>query len=203
MSDSHDECVVALFDAFGHLQTLLSYGEFDAILFRAANLAEYANELLHGAYVEVSPQLEVLGAVFFVVRVDADGYVMPFDTPFDTLLSKARAASKAHPAVVVRENCPDPRFASDLWQPDSETVSELVEAIGRNELGLLSTSEPVPSPTIPQDAQPQASQPATLQGLLSELERARSEISRLRSALRHEQDRNRRLQDALLGDPRR
>ena len=190
------ESAVALFAADGGLHSVMSYGEFDAILFRAASLPDFANELVHAAYVTVRPDLQIGGAVFFLLRTDADGYVPSFTVPVDQLLRKATAYGYPSPPVVARSSCPDEEFAADLWQPVEASLESLAAAISANELGLYPEREQIEA-RGPAHAEPLPA--PSLQGLLSELERARDEIHRLRSALRHEQDRNRRLQDALLG----
>ncbi len=199
MSDAELESAVGIFDALGNLSSLLSFGEFDAVLFRAAPLAEFVDTEVLCAFVTIDAELHVAGAVFFRLHTDADGYVPDFSLPLDRLLSAAEAAGYPTPLVVARSSCPMPEYEGDLWQPDAEAVEALLAAVRKNAVGLYrrarqNQSAPIAAPT----PAPSVTTPS-MQGLLSELERAREEIARLRSALRHEQDRNRRLQDALLG----
>jgi hypothetical protein len=196
VSEAELESAVGIFDALGNLKSLLSFGEFDAVLFRAVPLVELADAEVNCAYVTMDAELNVAGAVFFALRTDADGYVADFSLPLDRLLAAAEAAGYPAPPVVARASCPVPEYQGELWQPDAEAVQALLAAVRGNAVGLYrrARQHAAAPPAMP----PEVDTPS-MQGLLSELERAREEITRLRSALRHEQDRNRRLQDALLG----
>ncbi len=199
MSEAELESAVGIFDALGNLSSLLSYGEFDAVLFRAVPLAEFADTEVLCAYVTIDAGLHVAGAVFFRIHTDTDGYVGDFSLPLDRLLAAAEAAGYPKPLVIAHSSCPMPEYEADLWQPGAEAVEGLLAAVRKNAVGLYRRARQNEPPPIAMPAPaPEVTTPS-MQGLLSELERAREEIARLRSALRHEQDRNRRLQDALLG----
>ena len=195
------ESVIAVYDLPDKISTVLSAGEFDAILFRAANLSTHSGDLAHCAYARIDPALQIREVVFFLLRIDEQGFVKDFGVPVDALLA---AATGPEPRLVARLGDHDPETAKQLWQPSEAAVVALVEVVRANELGLF-PARGVEEPTHPlQPATDGAVGSPTMQGLLSELERAREQIQQLRSALRHEQDRNRRLQDALLNDqPRR
>ena len=194
----------------------MPFAEFEAVQNGVATLSTLAGRTVKAIYAGVGDELVVCGMVLFQVTIDPSGAVATsFNLPLKHLLQQAGPGPDlGHGPIRLasRAQCPVPWHARQLWTLDrDEPLRAVQHAVMHNASGLLRrrprTADPMPSaPPRPVDfSEPRTENVGTellrheLTVLRDRLREAQEESARLRAALRHEQDRNRRLQDRMLG----
>jgi hypothetical protein len=120
------------------------YAEFEAFLDSVVPFPEYAGQEIKAIYVQVSPQLKVLAAVYFLVGFDGAGNAdRRWNLPLQQLADQAEAGPNlgAGPIrLACRSQCPVSWYTQNLWDPDM--VSEpndfaiLRDIVKQNKLGF-------------------------------------------------------------------
>jgi hypothetical protein len=137
--------LVVLFDQSGTRPGLeMRYGQFKALLAQKATLDRHADSTVNACYAQVANGLSVRAAVFFVFKVNGEGYVDPaFNLPLDYMAINAGAGpdlGRGSILMACRSQCPVPWHALNMWQPvgqDSRHSAMLVQKlVWRNRLGL-------------------------------------------------------------------
>ncbi|MCP5179830.1 MAG: hypothetical protein H6994_08110 [Pseudomonadales bacterium] len=218
MSDDLHELLFFLDDHL-NVAVQMPMGEFEAVHTGAATLSTLAGRQVRAAYVGVDEALVVRGVVLFLLTVDQEGRLPePFTLPLRHLLRHAGEGADlgyGRIRLASRAQCPVPWHARHLWHIEDNSVLETIQAcVTRNEAGLVARRprrfdpESMPGPRIGAPVTDRgwegvstSAMQRELAALRDKLQAAQEEAQRLRAALRHEQDRNRRLQDRLLGAP--
>ena len=177
------------------IEVEMPYGEFEAVQNGAAALTTLAGRTVKAVYAGVGDELVVRGMVLFQLEIDALGALATsFNLPLKHLLAHAGAGPDlGHGPIRLasRAQCPVPWHARQLWTSRSdEPLQKIQHAVMHNATGLLPRRSPSRTATD--------SLRHELTVLRDKLREAQEEAQRLRAALRHEQDRNRRLQDRML-----
>jgi hypothetical protein len=204
------------------IEVEMPYGEFEAVQSGAATLTTLAGRTAKVVYAGVGDELVVRGMVLFHLEIDAEGALASsFNLPLKHLLQHAGAGPNlGHGPIRLasRAQCPVPWHARQLWtSTDAEPLQKIQHAVMHNARGLLPRRPPsraasdVPyEDSVARAARSRAYTEFTPSGvstdglrheltvLRDKLRDAQEEMERLRAALRHEQDRNRRLQDRML-----
>lgn len=137
--------LVVLFDQSGTRPGLeMRYGQFKALLAQKATLDRHADSTVKACYAQVANGLSVRAAVFFVFKVNGEGYVDPaFNLPLDYMAINAGAGPDLGRGAILmacRSQCPVPWHALNMWEPvgqDSRHSAMLVQKlVWRNRLGL-------------------------------------------------------------------
>ncbi len=204
------------------IEVEMPYGEFEAVQNGAAALTTLAGRTVKAVYAGVGDELVIRGMVLFQLEIDAKGALATsFNLALKHLLQHAGAGPDlGHGPIRLasRAQCPVPWFARQLWTSKSDDpLQKIQHAVMHNGSGLLPRRSPsrtandVPFKEGASRAAPSSAfaefTPSTvstdslrheLTVLRDKLREAQEETQRLRAALRHEQDRNRRLQDRML-----
>lgn len=199
------------------IEVEMPYGEFEAVQNGAATLTTLAGRTVKVVYVGVGDELIVRGMVLFQLALDAQGALATsFNLPLKHLLQQAGAGPDlGHGPIRLasRAQCPVPWHARQLWTAkNDDPLQKIQHAVMHNACGLLprraaarpTIDAPAKAPGPGQFAEFTPSSVSTdslrheLTVLRDKLREAQEETQRLRAALRHEQDRNRRLQDRML-----
>lgn len=118
--------------------------DFEALTAGDEKLEQFAASVVKAAYGIVSSGLVVRGLVFFLFKVDEDGYVMPgFNLPLQYLANTAGGGPDlGHGPVhlACRGRCPVPWHAINLWEPQGEgeasPAMQVQKMVWRNRLEL-------------------------------------------------------------------
>lgn len=204
------------------IEVEMPYGEFEAVQNGAAALTTLAGRTVKAVYAGVGDELVVRGMVLFQLEIDALGALATsFNLPLKHLLAHAGAGPDlGHGPIRLasRAQCPVPWHARQLWTSRSdEPLQKIQHAVMHNATGLLPRRSPSRTATIAPLEEAVSRVTASrayaeftpssvstdslrheLTVLRDKLREAQEEAQRLRAALRHEQDRNRRLQDRML-----
>lgn len=137
--------LVVLFDQSGTRPGLeMRYGQFKALLAQKATLDRHADSTVKACYAQVGNGLSIRAVVFFVFKVNGEGYVDPaFNLPLDYMAINAGAGPDLGRGAILmacRSQCPVPWHALNMWEPvgqDSRHSAMLVQKlVWRNRLGL-------------------------------------------------------------------
>lgn len=204
------------------IEVEMPYGEFEAVQNGIAALTTLAGRTVKAVYAGVGDELVVRGMVLFQLEIDALGALATsFNLPLKHLLQHAGAGPDlGHGPIRLasRAQCPVPWHARQLWTSrNDEPLQKIQHAVMHNTCGLLPRRSPSRTAThapleeavsrvTPSRAYAEFTPSSVSTDLLrheltvlrDKLREAQEEAQRLRAALRHEQDRNRRLQDRLL-----
>lgn len=270
--------VVVLFDATGSKVDLeMRYAQFNALLGQKATLSSHAASTVKAAYAQVGTGLSVRAVVFFLFKVNEQGYVDPaFNLPLDYMAQHAGEGpdlGSGPISMACRSQCPVPWHGINMWEPAEGRAHPAMlvqKLVWRNRLGLkvappaaaadtreAREARPAARPLDvtarleavvngsggnEADAEPVRAQLKSMdnkltaafgeagrvsvtqytrqhreqlgqvahrfrsemarqqQGYLDQIRACREEIQQLKAALRHEKERNRRLQQLLRGD---
>jgi len=201
------------------IEVEMPYGEFEAVQNGAASLTTLAGRSVKAVYVGVGDELVVRGMVLFQLELDAQGaFAAPFNLPLKHLLQHAGAGPDlGHGPIRLasRAQCPVPWHARQLWTTRTDDpLQKIQHAVMHNASGLLPRRTPLraaietPLKALVAGAFAEFTPSGVstdslhheLTVLRDKLRQAQEETQRLRAALRHEQDRNRRLQDRMLDE---
>lgn len=204
------------------IEVEMPFGEFEAVQNGAATLTTLAGRTVKAVYAGVGEELVVRGMVLFQLEIDAEGALAnSFNLPLKHLLQHAGAGPNlGHGPIRLasRAQCPVPWHARQLWTSSGDApLQKIQHAVMHNASGLLPRRSPsratgdaprreIVSRVSPSSAYAEFTPSSVstdslrheLTLLRDKLREAQEEAQRLRAALRHEQDRNRRLQDRLL-----
>jgi len=137
--------VVVLFDTTGSKIDLeMRFGQFNALLGQKATLSSHAAATVKAAYAQVGAGLSVQAVVFFLFKVNEQGYVDPaFNLPLDYMAQNAGEGPDLGRGVVkmaCRSQCPVPWHAINMWEPEGEGKAHpamlVQKAVWRNRLQL-------------------------------------------------------------------
>lgn len=198
------------------IEVEMPLAEFDAVQMGAASLSTLAGRTLKAVYVAVGDALVVHGMVLFQLIVDGQGRPSGFNLPLRHLHASAGPGPDlGHGPIRLasRTQCPIPWHQRQMWHTeDTEALRRLQHAVFHNASGLIprrTVSITAPDPasvggvvnsTITPSGIHADALRVELSSLRDKLRTANEELARLKAALAHEQDRNRRLQDRLLGN---
>jgi hypothetical protein len=122
--DGLEEIVVFFDDGGTDVVSEHKMQDFEALTAGNEKLEQFAASVVKAAYGIVSSGLVVRGLVFFLFKVDEDGYVMPgFNLPLQYLANTAGGGPDlGHGPVhfACRGQCPVPWHAINLWEPQGE-----------------------------------------------------------------------------------
>ncbi|HEX7036905.1 MAG TPA: hypothetical protein VF210_14105 [Pseudomonadales bacterium] len=137
--------LVVLFDAAGSKIDLeMRYGQFSGLLGQKGTLNSHADQTVKAAYAQVGAGLAVEAAVFFLFKVNAEGYLDPaFNLPLEYMAEHAGPGpdlGRGAIRMASRSQCPVPWHAINMWEPAGDKQSHpamlLQKAVWRNRLGL-------------------------------------------------------------------
>lgn len=142
------------------------YPEFEAVLDGYIGLHGYANRVVKAAFLQISPRLKILSAVFFTIPFTEDGQVeASWNIPLQHLADHGLNGPDLGEGVIrlaCRSSCPVAWYKDKLWDPELQaglsTFDLLRDAITRNRLGLVAqrAAPEVPKPLpVPVQATPQ------------------------------------------------
>jgi hypothetical protein len=122
----------------------LLYPEFEAILDGFIPFPDAANTSVKAVFLRVGPDLEIAGAVFFLLGFDAKGMAdRRWNVPLEQLLESAIKGPDlgAGPiGLVCYSQCPIPWQQKNLWDPvlegNSNSFQLLRQAVKTNRIGL-------------------------------------------------------------------
>lgn len=196
------------------IDVVMPWSEFEAVQMGAASLSTLAGRTVKAAYAGVDDERVIRGLVLFEIVVDGEGRPSAISLPLRQLLANSGPGPDlGHGPVHLasRAQCPIPWHQRHMWHTeDIEVLRRLQHEVFHNSAGLiprrivLAAPEAIGVP-VNEEFTPSRFSPSTdslrieLQSLRDKLRHANEEVERLRAALAHEQDRNRRLQDRLLG----
>lgn len=126
----------------------LLYPEFEAILDSFIPVPEFISASAQAVYVQINPELRIVGAVFFLLGFDAKGMVdRRWNVPLQQLLASASQGPDmgAGPIrLVCYSQCPVEWHQKNLWDPQmrpgNNSFSLMLKALKANRLGLVAKS---------------------------------------------------------------
>lgn len=137
--------LVMLFDPAGSKVELeMRLGQFNGLLAQKGTLDSHAASTVKAAYAQVGAGLALRAAVFFLFKVNDQGYVDPaFNLPLEYMAHHAGAGPDVGTGPVsmaCRSQCPVPWHAINMWEPAAEAQQHPVmlvqKTVWRNRLGL-------------------------------------------------------------------
>lgn len=141
------ESEAVIFVRDGEVVKEMFFTEFEAVLDDVVGIADFASEELSAVFIQITEQLKISGAVFFLIKFDVQGRVAgSWNIPFRHLIDHASLGPDlgAGPIrVACKSACPVAWYRRELWDPDmgeQGTFAKLIAAIERNRLGLFSES---------------------------------------------------------------
>lgn len=141
------ESEAVIFVKDGNVVKEMFFTEFEAVLDDVVGIADFASEELSAVFIQINGQLKISGAVFFLIKFDAQGRVAgSWNIPFRHLMDHASLGPDlgAGPIrVTCKSACPVAWYRRELWDPDmgeQGTFDKLTAAIERNRLGIFSDS---------------------------------------------------------------
>lgn len=128
----------------GRITREMLHAEFEAILDSFVPLQEYAGQEVKAIYVQISPQLKVVAAVYFLIGFDGVGNAdRRWNIPLEQLAEQAESGPNlgAGPIrLACRSQCPVPWHKQGLWDPnmalDPNDFVLLRDVVKRNKLGF-------------------------------------------------------------------
>jgi hypothetical protein len=159
MGPNHYSCVFIC--EKGKITREMLHAEFEAILDSFVPLQEYAGQEMKAIYVQISPQLKVVAAVYFLIGFDGAGNAdRRWNIPLEQLAEQAEAGPNlgAGPIrLACRSQCPVSWHTQSLWDPnmasDPNDFVLLRDVVKRNKLGFKKiepevddTPAPAPEP---------------------------------------------------------
>ncbi|MBM4203685.1 MAG: hypothetical protein FJ194_05970 [Gammaproteobacteria bacterium] len=196
------------------IESVMPWSEFEAVQMGAASLPAFAGRTLKAVFAGVDDELVIRGLVLFQLTMNDDGKPAPMNLPLGHLMmSGGTGPDLGHGAtrLASRAQCPVPWHQRHMWHSDDvEGLRQLQQAVFHNPAGLIqrrqqllaveAAASPAKDPGFDRGFTPSTDAlRVELQSLRDKLRHANGEVDRLKAALAHEQDRNRRLQDRLLG----
>ncbi|WP_165856787.1 DNA repair protein [Marinobacter sp. JSM 1782161] len=109
--------------------------EFGAFLDGYVGLSDLADTDVRAVYINLAPDLGILGLVFFRIYFDEEGRAdSHWNIPVERFAVQGPhgpdlGAGPIH--LVCRSRCPEPRYADELWDPDMTPGSNHFQAIRR------------------------------------------------------------------------
>jgi len=126
------------------------YPEFEAVLDQYVGMLDFENQTLKAAYLQIDYQLNITGAIFFVIAFEARGYIdKHWNIPLLKVLDKAELGPNLGTGAIrlcTADQCSMPSIRSDLWTPPDDIFITLQQAIKRNNLCLTTPVEAHHSP---------------------------------------------------------
>ncbi len=119
--------------------------EFEAVLDGVVGEPEFADTTCHAVYLKIDLQLNIVGAVFFLITFDNKGAAdRRWNIPLAQMVETAAFGLELNGVrlrIACRSQCQIPWHQQDLWEPDlsigSSTLKMLSTSIKANRLGLL------------------------------------------------------------------
>lgn len=145
----------------GKVAREMLYAEFEAILDSFVPLQEYAGQEIKAIYVQISPQLKVTAAVYFMIGFDGAGNAdKRWNLPLEQLAEQGEAGPNlgAGPIrLTCRSQCPVAWYTQSMWDPNMASEPNdfvvLRDVVKRNKLGFKkmeaeadAVEEEIPSP---------------------------------------------------------
>lgn len=121
----------------------LLYSEFEALLEGFTPEKEWAGKDAHAVYLELSPDLHIKAAVFFLIGFDGDGWVeASWNMPLVNLARTAKPHEQLTSGlrVATSSNCSEAKYQEMLWDPyksdGAKVFTWINNAIAINKLGF-------------------------------------------------------------------
>lgn len=141
-SSEHTDAV--FFFSGGQIIRELLYPEFEAILDGFIPFPDAANKVAKAVYIQLGPELQIAGTVFFLLGFDAKGMAdRRWNIPLEQLLESAGSGPDlgAGPIrLACYSQCPVPWQQKNLWDPIMEGAANsfqlLRQAVRANRIGL-------------------------------------------------------------------
>jgi hypothetical protein len=160
---------VFLFEG-ARISSEMHYGEFEALVNRAASVKANPDSTVRGIYVLIGSALAVRGMVCFELRVDHEGYAdSDFAVPLRHLVRTAGPGPDLGCGAIhlaCRSQCPLTSHAGSLWEPDrtgeTSPLHLVQQTVWRNRLRIeIPADVPAlpPSPAASPEARPQPANP--------------------------------------------
>ena len=126
------------------------YPEFEAVLDHYVGMLDFENQTLKAAYLQIDYQLNITGAVFFVIAFESRGFIdKHWNIPLLQVLDKAESGPNLGAGPIrlcTADQCSMPSIQSDFWTPPDDVFITLQQAIKRNNLCLTTPIETHQSP---------------------------------------------------------
>ncbi len=153
---SKDGYAAVFFVDEGQVARQMRATEFGAFLDGYVGLSDLAETDVRAVLVELDPALQVQALVFFRIWFDEEGRAdANWNVPIEDLAkrgSKGPDLGGGPIRLVCRSQCPEPRYADDLWDPDmtpgSNHFQAIRKAVDANALKFRKI-EPEPEEDIP------------------------------------------------------
>jgi len=150
----------------GKIAREMMYTEFEAILDSFVPLPEYAGTDVQAIYVEITPQLKVRSAVYFLIGFDGGGHAdRKWNIPLEQLAEQGEPGPNlgAGPIrLACRSQCPVSWHVQHLWDPDmSKSPNDFVllrDVVKRNKLAFKKIEDDIEEsvPVVSEAAAPVA-----------------------------------------------
>lgn len=153
---SKDGYAAVFFVDDGQVARQMRATEFGAFLDGYVGLSDLAETDVRAVLVELDMELRVQALVFFRIWFDEEGRAdANWNVPIEDLAKRGAKGPDLGGGpirLVCRSQCPEPRFADDLWDPDmtpgSNHFQAIRKAVDANVLKFRKI-EPAPEETIP------------------------------------------------------
>lgn len=130
--------------------------EFEAVLDGVVGEPEFAGVSCNAVYLKIDQQLNIVGAVFFVISFDSSGNAdRRWNLPLAQMVETAAFGPQLNGKpirVASRSQCQIPWHQQDLWEPDlsvgSNTLKMLAASVQANRLGLIVENNSAVEPPI-------------------------------------------------------
>jgi len=128
----------------GKVAREMLYAEFEAILDSFVPLQEYAGQEIKAIYVQISPQLKVTAAVYFLIGFDGAGNAdKRWNLPLEQLAEQGEAGPNLGVGPIrltCRSQCSVAWYTQSLWDPNMASEPNdfvvLRDVVKRNKLGF-------------------------------------------------------------------
>lgn len=146
---SSNQYAAVFFCEKGKITREMLFTEFEAILDSFVPLQEYAGQEIKAIYVQISPQLKVVAAVYFLIGFDGAGNAdKRWNLPLEQLADQGEAGPNlgAGPIrLTCRSQCSVAWYTQSLWDPDMASEPNdfviLRDVVKRNKLGFQKSAQ--------------------------------------------------------------
>ncbi len=123
--------------------------EFEAVLDGVVGEPEFSDQTCHAVYLKIDRQLDIVGAVFFLIGFERNGAAdKRWNIPLTQLAETAAFGPELQGKpvrIASRSQCQIPWHQAELWEPDLSVSSNLLKVLDAtvkaNRLGLLRESD--------------------------------------------------------------
>ncbi|NRB40559.1 MAG: hypothetical protein HRU20_19170 [Pseudomonadales bacterium] len=123
-----------------HVVKEMLMSEFEALLDGIVELPEFSTKQVSAVFIQIDNKLKIRGLVSFLISFTAQGLVeSDWNIPFQQLLQSASRGPDLGGGkirLVCRSQCSVPWHQHNLWDPQSEHLQVLIQAVAKNHLSI-------------------------------------------------------------------